>query len=71
MTILPEVQSYYGRLKLYINGSWIDSKSSYTQLVMNPAKDEVIAEAPFATMDEVNEAVKAAAEAFEKWRETP
>ncbi|MEM2193005.1 MAG: CoA-acylating methylmalonate-semialdehyde dehydrogenase [Candidatus Methanomethylicia archaeon] len=71
MTILPEVQSYYGRLKLYINGSWIDSKSSYTQLVMNPAKDEVIAEAPFATMDEVNEAIKAAAEAFEKWRETP
>ncbi len=71
MAILPEVQSYYGRLKLYINGTWVDSKSSYTQPVMNPAKDEVIAETPFATMDEVNKAVKAAVEAFEKWKETP
>lgn len=71
MAILPEVQSYYGRLKLYVNGSWIDSKSTYTQPVMNPAKDEVIAEVPFVTVEEVDEAVKAAAEAFESWRELP
>jgi malonate-semialdehyde dehydrogenase (acetylating)/methylmalonate-semialdehyde dehydrogenase len=71
MATLPEVQSHYGRLKLYINGSWIDSKSTYTQPVMNPAKDEAIAEVPFATIDEVDEAVKSAAEAFEKWRDTP
>ena len=27
MTLLPEVQKHYGKLKLYINGNWVDSES--------------------------------------------
>jgi malonate-semialdehyde dehydrogenase (acetylating)/methylmalonate-semialdehyde dehydrogenase len=38
---------------------------------MNPAKDEVIAEVPFATKEEVDRAVESARSAFEKWSEQP
>jgi malonate-semialdehyde dehydrogenase (acetylating)/methylmalonate-semialdehyde dehydrogenase len=71
MTVLPEVQSNYGRLKFFINGKWVSSESTHVQPVMNPAKDEVIAEVPFALKEEVHKAVEAAQNAFEKWRELP
>jgi malonate-semialdehyde dehydrogenase (acetylating)/methylmalonate-semialdehyde dehydrogenase len=38
---------------------------------MNPAKDEIIAEVPFATKEEVDRAVESARSAFEKWSEQP
>lgn len=60
MVITAEVEQNYGRLKLFIAGKWVDSESSITQQVMNPAKDEVIAEVPFATKDEVDRAVESA-----------
>jgi malonate-semialdehyde dehydrogenase (acetylating)/methylmalonate-semialdehyde dehydrogenase len=68
---LSEVQKNYGRLKLFIRGKWIDSKSDYTQPVMNPAKDETIAEVPFATREEVDNAVESAQTAFARWSELP
>jgi len=71
MTVLSEIQSNYGRLKLFINGKWVSSESTHVQAVMNPAKDEVIAEVPFALKEEVYGAVEAAQNAFEKWRELP
>jgi len=71
MVVLSEVQGDYGGLKLFIDGRWVGSESTYVQPVMNPAKDQVIAEVPFALREEVHEAVEAAQNAFEKWRELP
>ncbi|MGA3404546.1 MAG: CoA-acylating methylmalonate-semialdehyde dehydrogenase [Candidatus Bathyarchaeia archaeon] len=71
MSEISEVQSNYGRLKFFIGGKWVESNSDHVQPVMNPAKDEPIAEVPFATEDEVNSAVEAARNAFERWSELP
>jgi len=71
MVELPEVQKHYGRLKLFIGRKWVDSQSAYAQPVMNPAKDEAIAEVPFSTKEEVDRAVESAQTAFEKWSELP
>jgi malonate-semialdehyde dehydrogenase (acetylating)/methylmalonate-semialdehyde dehydrogenase len=38
---------------------------------MNPAKDEVIAEVPFTTQDEVDSAIESAHDAFGKWSVLP
>jgi malonate-semialdehyde dehydrogenase (acetylating)/methylmalonate-semialdehyde dehydrogenase len=71
MVVLSEIQGNYGRLRFFIDGKWVDSTSKHVQPVMNPAKDEVIAEAPFALKEEVCSAVESAENAFEKWKELP
>jgi len=68
---LREVQESYGRLRLFVEGKWIDSQSSYSQPVMNPAKDEPIAHVPFATREEVEKAIESARSAFERWSQLP
>lgn len=69
--LLPEVKENYGTLPLYINGQFVESETSQHQDVMNPVKDEVIAKVPFATRDEVEEAVEAAVQTYERWKEVP
>lgn len=69
--MLSEVKSHYGRLKMYINGEWVESKSGRYREVTNPATAEPIAEVPIALEEEVSQAVEAADEAFKEWRETP
>jgi malonate-semialdehyde dehydrogenase (acetylating)/methylmalonate-semialdehyde dehydrogenase len=64
MAILPEVKSHYGRLKLLIDGEWVDSKSTIVNETVNPANGEVIAEFPTATREEARAAVDAAQRAF-------
>jgi len=59
------------QLQNYINGEWITSKTTEYRDIMNPALDEPIAQVPLSTVDEVNEAVAAAKEAFWSWRSTP
>jgi len=71
MALLKEVKDYYGDIELYIDGEFRKSESGEYMDVMNPALDKPIARVPFSTMDEVDEAVEAAVEAFEKWREVP
>lgn len=71
MVILNEVKHHYGRLKLYIDGGWVESESDEVISSMNPAKGEPIAEAPSATKDELYEAVEVAEEAFPTWAELP
>jgi len=61
----------YGKLKNYIDGEWVASQSDEALDVGNPATGEVIAQVPLSTVEEVNRAVSAAAEAFQEWRETP
>ncbi|MFQ5874186.1 MAG: aldehyde dehydrogenase family protein, partial [Dehalococcoidia bacterium] len=70
-TILSEVKQYYGRVKNYVNGEWVDSQSTEVLNVTNPATGEAIAEVPLSTRDEVRQAVESAHHAFREWRETP
>jgi len=71
MALLPEVQKHYGKLKLYINGQWVESESDVIYEDVNPATGEVIAEFPSATDSEIEQAVQAAQAALSSWREVP
>lgn len=71
MALLPEVSKHYGKLKLYLNGQWVEPKINRYFETTNPALDEVIAEAPVASMEDVEQAIAAAQEAFLKWRDIP
>ena len=71
MALLPEVQKHYGKLKLYINGEWVDSKSDKIYEDVNPANGEVIAEFPSATDDEIEAAIQSAQNALASWRKVP
>jgi hypothetical protein len=46
MATLSEVKNHYGKLKLLINGEWVESQSSVWQETTNPATEAVIAEFP-------------------------
>ena len=71
MAILPEVKKEYGRLKLYIDGQWVEPAGGKYFETTNPATGEKIAEAPVASPGEVEQAIGAAHEAFRKWRNVP
>ncbi|NLW78976.1 MAG: CoA-acylating methylmalonate-semialdehyde dehydrogenase [Ruminococcaceae bacterium] len=59
------------KLKCYINGQWVESKTTKYMDVFNPSTGEVMAQAPCCTPDEVEQAIQAAAAAFPAWSETP
>ena len=69
--LLDEVIRDHGRVKNYVDGEFVESDSARAQDVVNPATREVLASVPLATAGEVDEAVEAADEAYEEWRETP
>ena len=71
MAILPEVKARYGKLKLLIDGAWLDSSSTQVHENVNPATGEVIAEFPTATKEEARAAVEAAQRGFEAIRRIP
>jgi len=55
----------------WINGRWQDAKSGQTFERENPANGEIIGRFPDSAADDVADAVKAAADAFDGWRSTP
>jgi malonate-semialdehyde dehydrogenase (acetylating) / methylmalonate-semialdehyde dehydrogenase len=57
-------------VKLLINGQFVESKSNEWREVINPATQEVLARVPFATQDELNEAIASAKGAFTTWKNT-
>lgn len=59
------------KLQNFIDGEWIDSKTQDHVEIRNPAWDELLAIAPMSTQSEVNDAVKAAQDAYPSWRNTP
>lgn len=71
MALLPEVSKHYGKLKFFIDGQWIESRSATLEQDTNPATGEVIAEFPVATEEEINAAVEAAHRAFGSWSDFP
>jgi malonate-semialdehyde dehydrogenase (acetylating)/methylmalonate-semialdehyde dehydrogenase len=58
-------------LSNYINGEFKKSNATEHLDVINPATEEVIAQVPLSTKEELDEAVKAARDAFPGWRRTP
>lgn len=56
---------------LLIGGEFVQSETSQWLPVTNPATQEVLAQVPCATADEVDRAVAVAKEAFESWKERP
>jgi acyl-CoA reductase-like NAD-dependent aldehyde dehydrogenase len=60
------------RIKNYINGKWVDSKSGETFRSTNPAhQGEVIGIVSKSDREDVDRAVKAAQGTYEEWRLTP
>src|SRR6059036_3447013 len=59
--VKTEVRTY----QMYVNGQWVESKSSKTFPVYDPATEEVIAQVPDSNADDVDRAVAAAKSAFE------
>ena len=58
--------------KNLIGGEWVESRSGQTFENQNPANvKDVVGIFPRSNKDDVNEAVQAAAKAFERWRLTP
>src|SRR5438445_4605392 len=56
----------------YVNGQWFHPKSNRLVRNVNPADlDDVIAEFPAATADDVNRAIDAAQTSFRAWKKTP
>ena len=56
----------------YINGQWFHPKSQRLVRNINPADpDDVIAEIPCATAEDVHRAIEAAQTAFKSWKKTP
>src|SRR6202453_4953670 len=56
----------------YINGKWVESRSTKIVERRNPANtDEVVARIPLSTRAEMKEAIAAAKAAVPAWRETP
>jgi malonate-semialdehyde dehydrogenase (acetylating)/methylmalonate-semialdehyde dehydrogenase len=70
MAILEEPIKESSKLKNYINGEWVESKSGEILDIVNPATQSLIAKVPMSTPGEVNRAVEAAKEAFPEWRTT-
>ncbi|MFF4853214.1 aldehyde dehydrogenase family protein [Streptomyces sp. NPDC001194] len=55
--------------KLYIGGEWVEPAGGHYEVV-NPADESVVGLAPEASRAQVEEAARAAAEAFETWSRT-
>ena len=63
---LEAVKTY----KQFIGGDFVDAADGRTADVINPANDEVIANVPASSSEDVNRAVDAAATAFQTWKKT-
>jgi len=56
------------KIPMIINGEQVESASGHWVDVLNPATQDVVAQVPFATLDEVDAAVANARQAFSSWR---
>ena len=63
MTSVPKV-------RMLINGNFVTSDTSQYGDVINPATQEVLAQVPYCTEDDVNAAVSSARKAFSSWSRT-
>jgi len=71
VSILQPPKTHYGKMKLFINGKWVESTTEKYLPIYDPGRGEVIAEMPLATKEEVDAAIEAAYEAFKSWSRLP
>src|ERR1700689_2558913 len=72
MTSKPAVQAVpVPTVKMLLDGKLVESRTSEWHDVINPATQEVLAQVPFATDEELNAAVASAKKAFKTWKNTP
>ncbi|MDT2808332.1 CoA-acylating methylmalonate-semialdehyde dehydrogenase [Vagococcus lutrae] len=57
------------KLKNYVNGEWIESRTSTYETVVNPATKEPMCEVPLSTREDLNHAAEVAHETFLEWKE--
>jgi malonate-semialdehyde dehydrogenase (acetylating) / methylmalonate-semialdehyde dehydrogenase len=55
----------------YVNGAWQQSNSGHCLDVVDPARQEILAQVPLSTEEEVIVAIEAASRAFPSWRRVP
>src|SRR5580704_9089173 len=58
-------------VSFYVNGAWERPEGRSGGTIVNPASGGAIAEVPYADSSDVDRAVRAAHQAFLKWREVP
>ena len=56
------------KLKNYVGGQWIESKTTQFENVYNPATKELICQVPLSTREDLEHAAEVAQAAFEKWK---
>ncbi|MBT0778446.1 MULTISPECIES: NADP-dependent succinate-semialdehyde dehydrogenase [Paracoccus] len=56
------------RQKAYVDGQWVDAPDGRTDLIRNPATDEVVGRVPVLGADETRAAIAAAERALSAWR---
>jgi aldehyde dehydrogenase (NAD+) len=56
------------KLKFYINGQWVESESNEKIEVINPANETIVGHVTAGTKDDIDSAVKAAADAFKTYQ---
>jgi malonate-semialdehyde dehydrogenase (acetylating)/methylmalonate-semialdehyde dehydrogenase len=55
----------------YMNNSWVKSHASEYIDVINPATQELLAQTPLSSVDELDQAALSAEKAFIEWKSTP
>jgi malonate-semialdehyde dehydrogenase (acetylating)/methylmalonate-semialdehyde dehydrogenase len=71
MNEMNPAATHVATVKLLIDGEFVESTTTQSRDVVNPATQVVLARVPFATPAEVEAAVDAARRAFVTWRKTP
>ena len=64
-------QSTVHQVPLFIDGEFIVSESEHKLPVTNPASQQLLAEVPYATQGEIEQAIDSAKRAFETWKNVP
>lgn len=59
------------QVPLFTDGQFVKSASASKKKVINPATQEVLAEVPNSTQEEVKKAIESAKKAFFEWRDIP
>lgn len=59
------------KLKNFINGNWVESKTDKYLSVPNPATGEELAKVPLSTKEDLEKAVQTAKAIFKTWSKTP
>jgi succinate-semialdehyde dehydrogenase/glutarate-semialdehyde dehydrogenase len=65
-----EARAGYPKLRLHIDGEWLETGARRTHTVINPATGEAIAELPLADVADLERALDAADRGFKLWRKS-